>query len=118
LKIAPVNEVVFSAGRRTKLERSVRVKTNAWLCFFLKQPAVLNFSGSAARQRFSSPRSLARLDWEFILATGLFLFPLASFWHNLIYIGATVTGYFIFFVPPAVLGAALGKILRHGFRKK
>jgi hypothetical protein len=62
----------------------------------------------------------------FVIAVGLgmylgnwsFLFPLASLWHNLIYIGATVMGYFIFFVPPAVLGAALGKILRHGFRKK
>jgi hypothetical protein len=62
----------------------------------------------------------------FVIASGFgiyfgnwsFLFPLASLWHNLIYIAITVFGYFVFFVSPAIIGAILGNLSRNNFRKK
>jgi len=62
----------------------------------------------------------------FIIAVGFgiylgnwsFLFPLASLLRNLIYITITTAGYFVFFVPPALVGAVLGNLLRNSIRKK
>lgn len=62
----------------------------------------------------------------FVIAAGFgiylgnwsYLFPLAALLRNLIYITITTTGYFMFFVPPALVGAVLGNLLRNSIRKK
>lgn len=62
----------------------------------------------------------------FIIAAGFgiyfgnwsFLFPLAALLRNLIYITITTVGYFVFFIPPALIGAVLGNLLRNSLRKK
>jgi hypothetical protein len=62
----------------------------------------------------------------FVIAVGFgiylgnwsFLFPLASLLRNLIYITITTVGYFVFFIPPALVGAVLGNLLRNSVRKK
>ncbi len=69
---------------------------------------------------------LSLLVIAFVIAVGFgiwfgnwsFLFPPASLLRNLIYITITTAGYLVFFIPPALLGAVLGNLLRNGVRKK
>ncbi len=69
---------------------------------------------------------LSLLPIAFVISVGFgiclgnwsFLFPLASLLRNLIYIMITTAGYFVFFVPPALLGANFGNLLGNSLRKK
>lgn len=72
---------------------------------------VIMFCASLVLGLFWKRGAPSLLITTFVIAVGLgiylgnwsFLFPLASLWRNLIYIGATMTGYFIFLSLPLCL---------------
>ena len=69
---------------------------------------------------------LSLLAFTFVIAAGFgiylgnwsFLSQLSSSLENLIYVAITITGYFVLFILPAVVGAVLGNLLRNSIQKK
>ncbi len=84
------------------------------------------FFGSLVLGFFWKRGPLSLLITAYIIAMGFgiylgnwsFLKPPSLIWRNLIYITITTVGYFVFFIPPALVGAALGNVLRNRIRKK